>query len=403
MLLTSTVPLITGVRLCPYTPYRPFCCTIPPTSAIAADCYFEGLDGDWNADGDAWYGEPGEEDLVGEIAVGRASVDITTEIGNWIHKNEMYTERPVVSQVRKALFLGEALDDLTCGGDSMDEVKDGADTCGYATAGYPAEYEMSTLYDRDAVWDMYDLLPLINEGFPAVHHLGHSSPTWNMRMWLTDIPNMTNDGVTSSYTVHYSQGCLAGAFEWKGIGYTDCFCEVLVNDVHGAAAAVCNSFVGWYEPGTTCSPSQHFHRQFVDARYGEGIITVGRMNMDSKADLAWMIGEYTRFVHYGMNLFGDPAIPQWGGVLGELALLHDGTYVIGQGGYRVTVTANGVPVPGATVTLYSADFSVWASAETDDLGVVLLNPGDVAPMTLYLKAVRADYLPAADDLLSIAE
>ena len=85
-------------------------------------------------------------------------------------------------------------------------------------------------------------------------------------------------------------------------------------------------------------------------------------------------------------------------MLGELALQHAGKYVIGQGGYPVTVTAGGVPVPGATVTLYSADFSVWTSGETDDFGVVLLNPGVTKAMTLYLKAVKADYLLAADDL-----
>jgi len=362
---------------------------------IPGDCYFEGLDGTWNTDNDGFWGEPGEEDLVGEIAVGRIPANTPTEIGNWRHKNEMYTEQPVVSQVKKALFLGELLSEPSgriYGDTYMDEIQDGADTCGFTTVGYPADYDKQTLYDSEAVWDSHDLIPLINEGFPTTHHNGHSNTEVVMRMDVSDIAHLTNDGKTASYMLNYSQGCYAGAFD-----FTDSICEAFITDVHGSAALLCNSRYGWMDL-LTCSPSQFINREFVDARYGEGIVTAGRMNVDSKADLVWVLDAYSRYVHYEVNLFGDPAIPQWGSVLGELALQHAGKYVIGQGNYQVTVTAGGVPVPGATVTLYSADFSVWASGETDEFGVVLLNPVVPKAMTLYLKAVKADYLPAADDL-----
>ena len=139
---------------------------------IPADCYYEGLDGTWNTDNDGFWGEPGEEDLVGEIAVGRVPASYTSQVDNWRHKNEMYTEQPVVSQVKKALFVGEILwyDPYTSGDEEMDELLYGADTCGFTTIGYPADYDRRTLYDRDGIWDKFDLIPLINEGFPAVHH-----------------------------------------------------------------------------------------------------------------------------------------------------------------------------------------------------------------------------------------
>ena len=171
-----------------------------------------------------------------------------------------------------------------------------------------------------------------------------------------------------------------------------------MNGTHGSAASVCNSREGFFTPGTTCGPSQHFHRQFVDARYGEGIVAAGRRNVDSKADLVWMLDDVMRYVHYELHLFGDPALPQWADVLGELALEHSGKYSIAEGSYAVTVTAGGAPVPGATVTVYSDDFSVRASGETDDAGAVLLEPSVRKPMTLHLKAVKADYLPATGDV-----
>ena len=359
------------------------------------DCYYEGLDGTWNDDGDSRWGEPGEEDLVGEIAVGRASINTTTELANWFHKNQMYTEQPVVSDVQKALFVGEALDGSTWGGDSMDDVADGASACGYTTVGYPGSYHKERLYERDGNWSKYDLIDLMNDGYPTTHHLGHSNTTYNMKMSNSDTQYFTNDGVSSSYMFNYSQGCYAADFDNNS---TDCIVEALVNDDHASAAFISNSRYGWYSPGGVCGPSQHFERQLVDARYDEGITTAGWMNVDSKADCVWMLDPWLRWCHYELNLFGDPAMPQWGDVYGTLDLAHAGAYVIGQGDYEVVVTAGGSPVAGATVTIYSADFGVWASAQSDAYGIALLDPGDLAPMTLYLKGLKADYLPAEDEL-----
>jgi hypothetical protein len=360
-----------------------------------ADCYFEGLDGNWNDDGDDYYGEVGEEDLFGEVAVGRAVANTVTEIRNWSHKNEMYTERPVVDQVQKVLFIGERLDNvITWGGDLMDEIKDGSCNCGYSTVGYPLEYDTATLYERDGAWDNYDLIDLMNEGFPTSHHLGHSYWLLVMKIMRVDLDYLTNDGVSSSYMLNYSQGCSAGAFQSS----EECICESFLINEHGSAALLCNSSSGWYNPGELCGASQYYEREFVDARYGEGIVTVGWMNVDSKADLVWMLNEYNRYVHYELNLFGDPAMPQWGSVEGHLAMEHAGKYVIGSEIYKVTVTDGEVPVPGATVTMYSSDFTVWTSAVTNDSGLAQLHPGDCDFKTLYLKAVKPDYLMATDEL-----
>ncbi len=368
------------------------------TASIGAHCYYEGLDGTWDNDHDMLYGEPGEEDLVGEVAVGRAVVNSLYQFRNWSHKNEMYTEHPVESQIEKGLFVAELLNTnvWTWGGDAMDELINGSDACGYTTAGYPQEYDNVTLYDRDDVWDKFDLIDLINEGFPTIHHLGHTTYFFALNMYFQEIAYLTNDGVNSSYTLGYTQGCYAGACDLWGIDA--CFCGAMVGDDNGAAAFVCNNRNGYYNPGQTCGNSHYYHREFVDARYGEGIHTAGWMNVDSKTDLIWMLDEYNRYVHYELNLFGDPAIPQWGSLLGTLSMEHKGRYVPASGTYLVTVAADGAVVPGATVTMYSADFSVWASAVTNDSGIAQLHPGEVDAKTLYLKAVKSDYLVATDDL-----
>lgn len=356
------------------------------------DCYYEGLDGDWNDDGDEYWGEEGEYDLAGELAVGRVSISNSGEFDRWFHKNRMYVEQPVVAEIQKGFFLGERMDNHpTWGGDYMDELKDYCCTHGYCTSGYPDTYLKETLYDRDGTWSKWDVIALFNSGFPSNHHLGHSGTTYCMKMDSGDVQYFTNDGVTHSYSFMSSQGCYDNNFDNGGV---DAISETFLFDEHAAAAFLGNTRYGWYVIGGTGGPSQHYDRQLVDARYGEGIATIGWMNVDSKIDNIWMINPWNLWCHYQLCLMGDPAMPQWDALHGTLELVHSGGYVIGQGDYTVTVLCEGQPVAGATVTLYSQDLEVWTSAVSGADGVAEVAPEPDGPMTLSLKTVKVDYLPA---------
>lgn len=359
------------------------------------DCYYEGLDGTWNDDNDNLWGEHGEYDLIGEVAVGRASISNTTELSRWMHKNELYTEAPVAGEVKKALFIGESLDSNTWGGDSMDEVKDYAATHGYTTSGYPGDYTKQTLYERSGNWSKYDVIDLFNAGHASSHHLGHSNTTYNMKMENPDVALMTADGVTHTYCFISSQGCISNNFDNPS---TDSISEAFLYHEYGASAYLGNTRYGWYSPGSTGGPSQHFDRQFVDALYNEGIHTVGWMNVDSKTDCIWMLDDWMLWCHYELCLLGDPAMPQWVDVHGTLTVEHSGTYLMGTGVYEVTVRSAGTPVAGATVTIYGDDPAIWATATTGADGVAVLDPGEPQPSTLTLKAVKADYLAVTDQV-----
>jgi hypothetical protein len=365
--------------------------------AFPGDCYYEALDGTWNTDGDDRWGEldGGEYDLVGEIAVGRASIDDATQLANWLHKTMMYTEQPVVSEIAKALFLGEQLDNYTYGDDSMDDVKDYCCHHGYCTSGYPNDYVKGTLYDRDHAWTGWEAIQAFNSGYPSSHHLGHSGTTYNMKMSNGDIQYFTNDGVTHSYTFPYTQGCYANNFDSNA---PDAISEVFLYSEHAAAAFVGCTRYGWYVPGTTAGPSQHFDRQFVDACYEEDMAQAGWMNVDSKIDCVWMFDPWMQWCHYELCLLGDPAMPQWRVCNGALELVHDGGLVLGQTDYPVRVEQGGLPVAGATVTVYANDLTVWDSGTTALDGTLTLHPNPPQAMTLRLKAILPDYLPALDSL-----
>jgi len=361
------------------------------------ECYFEGLDGNWNDDDDGLWGEWGEYDLIGELAVGRACVETPEEFDHWWHKTVSYTEQPVISEIEKGLFLGEQLDAQTWGGDYMEEVKDYAETHGYTTSGYPETYVKETLYEMDHVWDKWELIDLMNAGFPTTHNLGHTAWSIVMKLEEDDLPNIVNDGITHSYMINYSQGCHPNMFHYPGD--EDAIGEKMVYDEHCSAAFVGNTSYGWFFPAVTSGPSQHYERQYVDACYGEDIVQIGWMNSDSKVDCIWMLTDWLLWCHYELCVTGDPALPQWRNLEGTLEMFHAGTHVIGQESYQVTVLADGSPVENAAVTLYSNDLTIWVSAMTDAMGLALLPMDAQDPMTLQAKAVKPDYLVGIDSLI----
>lgn len=288
---------------------------------LPSDMYYSNLDGNWNDDGDNNWGEAAEIDAYAEVYVGRICVDSQQEIFNFTNKLLMYQNSPVVADIEKGLMLGELLNNnpLTYGGDYKDEIAEGSSNNGYTTAGFADNFSVSTLYDRDHNWSKTEVFAHFNNtGLNLLNHLGHSSPTYNMKMNNFDLTttNFTNDGVTRGFVIGYSQGCYNGSFDnWHFDGYytVDCFAEKITTIATGEVACIANSRYGWYEPGGTNSSSQYYDRLFFDGIFGQNIFRIGEVNTYSKeADVSLMLGsDYMRWTAYETNLFGDPTLDIW--------------------------------------------------------------------------------------------
>lgn len=285
------------------------------TDELPADLYYGCLDGTYNYDGDDRWGEPfdgeggGDVDLIAEVYVGRACVGDSSEVDNFIQKTVgyIYTND---SYLDKALMVGEFLweDPDTWGGDYMDELIDGSSAHAYTTVGVPsANYTIETLYDRDWPshdWPKEEIINRINDNVHLINHLGHSWYDYNMKMNNDDVDALTN----TRYFFAYSQGCDNGGFD-NPLGY-DCIAEhFTVKTEHGAFAVVGNARYGFGASGSTDGANQRYHRQFIDAIFGEGLIQLGRANQDSKEDNIHQINQKVmRWCYYEINLFGDPTI-----------------------------------------------------------------------------------------------
>lgn len=286
------------------------------------DIYYSGLDGDWDNDGDGNYGEPGEEDILAEVHVGRLCVDDQTELSNFIQKLIAYQDTPVLDDIEKALMVGELLwNDPTYGGDYKDEVAYGSSSHGYTTTGISNNFSIETLYDRDGGWSINDIFDQFNNtGVNLLNHLGHSNVDYNMTMYNSSLTtaNFQNDGETRGYVIEYSQGCYCGSFDNRNsngsYGSEDCFAEKFTTMETGLVATIMNSRYGWGQHNSTDGASQYFDRQFFDAVFGEDITAIGQANDKSKEDNIGNLNSHQgaiRWCAYQLNLFGDPSMDIW--------------------------------------------------------------------------------------------
>jgi len=368
---------------------------------VASDLYYAGLDGTWNDDADANWGEPEEADLLPEVSVGRAAVGDSIEATNFIAKLVRYENTPVAGQVATAQLVGEALSPGTWGGDYKDETRFGASSFGYTTAGLPAGFTVGTLYDRDLypdAWDKMDLVALLNSGRHIVNHIGHADVTYGLRMYTADVDTLfTNDGISNTYFIAYSQGCYAGSFDNRSpSGYTtDCLGEHLTFTANAAVAFIGNTRYGWYMPYSTNGSSQHYDRQFIDAIFGENITEIGRANDDARIDNAPFVDVAAmRWIYYDLVLLGDPAMDVWTDEPGYLEVLHPDPIFVGDNQVELTVTDGAAAVEGARVAIFSD--STYASGLTDAAGSVRIDPAAMEPGELRVAVTAHNFYAYLD-------
>jgi len=281
---------------------------------MPSDVYYAGLDGTFNADGDELWGEPrdggdlSDVDLLAEVYVGRAPVGNMEEVNNFVGKTVAFLDGGGYGDGANVLSVGELLwyNPDTYGGDYMDELYDFCNASNVETNGIPSDvFDVQRLYDRDAEygqWPMNEVWDLLDAGeFDIINHLGHSSYGYNMRLTNGSVQSLGNE---KPFFV-YSQGCMAGGFD-----VNDCIAESFVVKTDSAAfAVIMNARYGWGVVGSTDGANQRFHRQFWDALFSEGMVSLGMANQDSKEDnLHRIFGNCMRWCHYELNLFGDPSL-----------------------------------------------------------------------------------------------
>jgi hypothetical protein len=389
-------------------PYRGFYCYVVSgggyeDSNIPADLYYSGLDGNWNTDADGNWGEPGEDDLLPDIAVGRFSFSNLTELNSMMHKTIYYQDYPVLGEFTKATLAGEWLysDPETYGSDYLELLIGHHTDNGYETWGIPEDYTFFKLYEENQSWGGSDLMAQINAGRQYIHHVGHANETYVAYWSNSDITNANfsgANGTTHNYTIFHSHGCICGAFD-----VSDCIMEKMASIDNFAVAVVGNSRYGWFNEGQTEGPSAHLHREMMDALYHEKINHLGATFAEAKIQTApWVTapGQWEegalRWNFYDINILGDPTLSLWTGEPVSIDVTYPNTLVVGATSANVTVMSGGSPVENFTCALIFND-QLMGTGVTNASGNAVLSfealptPGDATLIVSGYNCLPAEY------------
>lgn len=341
---------------------------------IPADIYFSALDGSWNADGDSYWGEKYDWDLLPEISVGRLPASTTTELNALLNKIIKYQNKPVVADLRKNLMNGEYLyaAPYTTGGPFMELLIGYHADSGYTTYGITPSHFFTKLYETyDNQIPGTTVLANINNGYNFIHHLGHSNTSYMMRFGTSSVTDATLNqlnGTTHGYAIGYTQGCYPGQFDADL-----CIVEKALTINNFACGFIANSRYGWFNEGSSNGPSQHLHREFVDALYHDREPTLGMAHTISKIMTApwvtlpeWELGAQ-RWVHYDCNVLGDPVMHVWTDYPMNLSVNYPDSILVSSTGFTVSADTSGTPVNGLYATLIQANV-MKATAKTNSSG-----------------------------------
>ena len=280
---------------------------------VPSDSYYACLDGTLNDDGDNKWGEVGEDDLLPELAIARLPFNNAYQLEIILSKTFSYLTAPVMGEFRKPILAGEHLGDGYYASNDLERLVGESNFNGYTTFCYPENYDFVRVYETESHWwNPDELRDAINDGIQYVNHFGHAN-TGTVAGWYNwDItPSLFYgaNGIDHNYFIFKSQGCICGDFA------DDCILERMVVNETGAVAAIGNSRYGWYSQAGD-GPSNHYHRELIDAYCHERIAGLGEALKECKIQTSPFItmdGENgtLRWSFYALNALGDVGLNAW--------------------------------------------------------------------------------------------
>ena len=314
-------------------------------SRMPTDLYYAGLDGTWDEwDMDGTYGEAyvnskwnqNEGDLSADVLLGRIPIQTENQAAAYINKVIAYETEPPTEIMKKVLIAGMKLwssykntsrpdENMTDGHmqfrDSNHQTVSDAEIWGRrmyrdTVENYFQGNQISYLFDTLTSWDdanagsfassRDNMISKFNEGWNFMTYSTHG----NTNIWATesnhfkDSHAMQLDNLTAFV---YTIACITGAFD-KERSLSEGFIR---NPDGGAIVYMGCSRYGWGSPGSYHGgPSLMYQRKFYEKVFKEKTTNVGEAFNAHKAAYSPSSsynGSY-RWVQFGMNLQGDPAI-----------------------------------------------------------------------------------------------
>jgi hypothetical protein len=368
---------------------------------IPCDLYFADMDGDWNDDGDAYWGETYDDvDLYPDVYVGRIPTNKGLESTIAVDKILTYEGRysiPTDYQL-DMLFMAEYADAST----DCAIVKNMIDS-----ESVPARFDPITkLYESSGNLNRTSALNALNSGMGIVNHAGHGNAQvlsiGPSALNTEDMLALTN---APRYSVFYTLACDPGNFD-NVMGY---FARGFLEAPDGGGFFIGNSRYGWYWPGNPGNGTgDRFDREFFESIFVRGYTHLGVAHADAKVQRIPYSGynDTDRWTQFSLNLFGDPETHIWVDTPIALSGSHPDSIDTGAQDVIVSVTAEGSALSGARVCLWMGD-DVY-EVETTGGGSAQLSVAPADSGTILVTVTKDGYLPylgsirVADDTAGLA-
>lgn len=367
---------------------------------VPTDLYFAGLDGDWAADGDGWYGEPyvsladpgDNADFAPEIAVGRAPVRDIAGAQQFVDKILEYESTPAGAPwANRVLFAAEVLFPadwstgvpITLDGAQYAHtlINDVFEPC--TDMEYIRMYETDQLFPRDAVLSRAALIDSLNTGhYGQFNQFGHGH-YFNMSVadanfTVADAGALHNP----NYFMMFAINCASGAFDLS------CLLERFVSNPNGGSiisigaareAFPSNSF--GYQAAAYDYMSCQNNQRITDS------INLTRVYYAANAER----NTVDRWTQLNLAVIGDPVVGIWSGEPRVPDVELPATVAVGEQTLTFTILDAGAPAVGADVCLYKGD-ETYAFGVTDAAGQIHLTviPETAGDLTLTVSGVNLE-------------
>jgi hypothetical protein len=370
---------------------------------IPADLYFACLDGNWDADQDAIFGEPyvngadlgDNADLASEIAVGRVTVSSAAAAGAFVDKVIAYEEEPAgAGFAGRALFAAEVLfpEDYHPG-DTI--VSDGASfaeaiinnyltppSCSPMTVSrmyenYPA-YPGSVRLTKAALIDS-----LGTNKYGIFDQIGHGY-FYNMSVGDANFVSADADALTNSHSfLLYALNCASAAFDYS------CLMERFLENTHGGSIASIGSSRAAF-PFTAANYQSTFFQYLACM----GVHRVGDLMALSRTPYIGQTyySSADRWTFFNYTLLGDPALSIWTAAPRLASVAAPSGLSLGPQTVHVTVSTGGSPVAGALVCLSKSgdDYATGVTGPTGEVDLAY-NPVQTGAATLTVSEAGLAY------------
>jgi len=363
--------------------------------SIPTDLYFSCLDGSWNADGDALWGEgfqsasdPGDDaDLLPEVWVGRAPVTNPAEAHAFVLRSMLAAREPGQPRPPRALFAAEVLfPQVWTPGDavSLDGAQLAEELLPRLTAG---GFASRRLYENhlDAQWTPGSE-PLGRQVFLDAFDDGHDLVLVFDAQTLTELGMGGSEVATVPDIVALTNSApLSHVYLWGGEGPLGPSSPIGPAFFHtpGGSPGGAVTVVGLTQfsfPTALRAYADEYFRLLIDEDVRAMGETLGRSRLPF-VQFSVFDG-VNRWTQMALALFGDPQLSLPRRAAFEVALSAPPTVEVGGGGIPVHVTEDGLAKQGIIVTAYREPEGI-ATATTDAQGDAIVpfvaqSPGEIS-------------------------